>query len=138
MKKTTVVICTILVCLISIWLWFYFWRFSNNTSNDVVDSNFDKQSKCSALYDQYKDKTKSYGDIDELSVFYSPKEDSCLASYIVMLDSNNDGISDVYRFFIVDALKWDSVISQCSRPVLNQDDECSLPTFKKLKYELAN
>lgn len=137
MKKTVVVICTILVCLISIWLWFYFWRFSN-TSDLLEESNFDKQSKCSALYDQYKDKTQSYGDIDELSVFYSPQKDSCLASYIVMLDSNNDGISDVYRFFIVDALKWDSVIAQCSRPVLNQDDECSLPKFKKLKYELSN
>ena len=137
MKKTAIIIGSILVCLVLLCVWFYFWKFSN-TSNDVVDSNFDKQSKCSALYDQYKDKTKSYGDIDELSVFYSPQKDSCLASYIVMLDSNNDGISDVYRFFIVDALKWDSVISQCSRPIFNQDDECSLPTFKKLKYELSN
>lgn len=137
MKKTVVVICTILVCLISIWLWFYFWRFSN-TSDHVEESNFDKQSKCSALYDQYKDKTKSYGDIDELSVFYSPQKDSCLASYMIWLDTDKDGISDFYRFYIVDALKWDSTIFQCSSEVFKQDEKCWLPMFKELRYELAN
>lgn len=140
MTKTTVFTATVIICCVFLWLWFYFGRSSvifDNTEEQQV-SLFDRQKECNALYDQYKDKTKNYWEIDELSVFYSPMRDSCLASWMAWLDTDNDNISDIYRFFIVDALKWDFVILQCSVNVFEQDNNCWLQMFKKRRYELAN
>ena len=137
MKKTIAI--AVIVWCVFLWLWFFFGR-SSNVSNDVLwTDNFERQKYCLTLYDHYKDKTELlWWPIDDLVVFYSPKEDSCLASWILWIDTDGNIISDFYQYNIVNALKWDEIIFQCAVDIFKQNNECWLTMFRRLKYNLAN
>lgn len=148
MKRSYAVIIAIIVCIISLWIGFYFGKLnqdSNNLGNLPnlnTKSNFDKQTQCASYYNVYKDKLSYVDDsktssINSLSVSYSPSLDNCVASWVESLDIDNDWISDYYDFNIVNASRWDLELYKCTTAVLKQDDKCSLQKWRDYLYDLT-
>ena len=135
--KNAIIVILILICC---WLGFMVYQSQNKEA-----SVFDKQKECSALYDQYKDKTKVYISkwkysetyVDELTVSYSQEKDTCIASWIVWSIYSDSPYSESYTFYIVDALKWDIPIFQCWSEVSKQNNECWLQMWRKMRYNLT-
>lgn len=142
MKKTAIIIGAILICLVLLWVWFYFWRssyvFTDNLEESKKESLFDKQAKCSELYSNYKDKL-SYANshsssLSDLSVSYSSSLDNCIAAWIVTMDLWD---SSIYDFNIVNASRWDLSIYKCYWDPSDFEDKCNIKTWRSKLYDLT-
>lgn len=148
MKNILLVLVLILIVLCS-YLWYRVYKLDNPTSTQDTtstqevqkESDFDKQNKCKSYYNQYKDYTNQFiykSDsaeqiVEELSVSYSHELDTCIAAWLTNFSYWNIGDNDhftEYTFYIVDALKWNTPIMECTRDIFKQDDECSLTLWR--------
>lgn len=147
MKKTKIIIATILICCVFLWIGFYFWYATKSvtttdnvpTTEKVEESLFDKQTKCASYYNVYKDKLSYVNDsktssLDELSVSYSPTLDNCVASWIIVMDFWS---SSMYEFNIVNASRWDQSLYKCYWNPLDEKDKCNLRVWRNRLYELT-
>ena len=139
MKKSAVFIWAIIICCIFLWIGFYFWR-TSYVFDDQVDevSLFDKQAKCSELYNNYKDKL-SYANSDssslsDLSVSYSSSLDNCIAAWIIDYGTLDNRL---YEFNIVNASRWDQSIYKCYWDPSDFEDKCDIKTWRSKLYDLT-
>lgn len=145
MKKSYAIIMAIIVCIISLWIGFYFGKLnqnSNNLDNQPhlnTKSNFDKQTQCASYYNIYKDKLSYVDDsktssIDSLSVSYSPSLDNCVASWIIVMDFWD---SSMYEFNIVNASRWDQTLYKCYGDPADEKSQCTIREWKDKLYQLT-
>ena len=146
MKKWQITLLTVVICCIFLWIGFYAWYATKTLTTPAEeiksDSIFDKQNQCASYYNVYKDKL-SYVDnsktssLDSLSVSYSPSLDNCVASWIIVMDSDNDKIWELYEFNIVNASRWDQTLYKCYWDPLDDKDRCTIQAWKNRLYDLT-
>lgn len=146
MKKRQITLATVIICCVFLWIGFYAGWSSKTvptpTEENKSDSLFDKQTKCASYYETYKDKLSYVNDsktssIDSLSVSYSPQLDNCVASWIIVMDSDNDKIGELYEFNIVNASRWDQTLYKCYGDPAKLDDKCDIKAWKNRLYDLT-
>lgn len=118
MRKPTIIIGAILICLVLLWVWFYFWKSGN-------ESNFDKYKQCLDLADSVKKHFDSelwetefwIIEVSNVTTRYNKKMDTCLADVSIDVNLYVEAPHQSFtQYNLYDVLNWYKILEQCTSP----------------------